>query len=129
MEPKRETSKELFAIQQELIAREPLFHREEFGRTREAFDAMITPDYWEIGASGKRYSREFVLDSLVKRYSELYQESFRAEEFYCQEIAANNYLLTYTLYQGSRKTRRCTIWRRSSDQWMAFFHQGTVVAE
>jgi hypothetical protein len=39
------------------------------------------------------------------------------------------YLLTYTLFQGERTTRRSTIWERTSDGWQAVFHQGTVVED
>jgi hypothetical protein len=44
-------------------------------------------------------------------------------------IAAENFLLTYTLLQGARVTRRATIWRRSTDGWKIVYHQGTVVAD
>jgi hypothetical protein len=39
------------------------------------------------------------------------------------------YLLTYTLFQGVRTTRRSTIWERTSDGWQALFHQGTLVED
>ena len=46
------------------------------------------------------------------------------------ELGADTYLLTYTLLQGQqRKTRRATIWRRSTDGWKSVFHQGTVVED
>ncbi len=40
MEPKRQTAHELLAVQQELIDREPIFHRPEHGTTRRAFESM-----------------------------------------------------------------------------------------
>jgi len=127
MEPKRETPNALIDIQQELINREPLFHRPEFGCTRQAFEAMIVDDFWETGASGRRYSRESVIDLLVKRYERQTQDEWRTENFYCQEICPNNYLLTYTLHQGTRVTRRATLWRRQASGWIAVYHQGTMV--
>ena len=30
---------------------------------------MTAEDYWEAGASGRRYSRQLVLDGLEKRFS------------------------------------------------------------
>lgn len=51
----------------ELAAREPLFRRPEFGTTRSDFAAMTAEDFWEVGASGRRYDREFVLDVLDER--------------------------------------------------------------
>ena len=44
------------------------------------------------------------------------------------EIATDNYLVTYTLIQGERITRRATIWRRTIEGWKIVYHQGTVVA-
>ncbi|EKD71695.1 MAG: hypothetical protein ACD_46C00122G0002 [uncultured bacterium] len=43
----------------ELKKREPIFHRPEFGTTRKDFENMTVEDYWEIGASGQRYDRDF----------------------------------------------------------------------
>jgi len=50
---------------------------------------------------------------------------------HCRIIATDNYLLTYNLIQGKekRKTRRCTIWRRSGKSWKILYHQGTVVQD
>jgi hypothetical protein len=69
MEPSFTTAPELQPIIDELSAREPIFHRPEFGTTREDFERMTTEDYWETGASGRQYSRAAVLDELEKRFS------------------------------------------------------------
>ena len=127
MEPIRQTAESLLPIQRALIAREPIFHRPELGTTRAHFEAMVTPDFWEVGASGRRYSREYVLDTLEERHSKPHEDVWRTEDFYCQEIAPANYLLTYTLHQGARVTRRSTLWRHSSDGWLIVYHQGTIV--
>ena len=73
----------------------------------------MADEFWEVGASGRRYGKEHVLDVLERRYSEPYDDEWTADEFYCQEVASNNYLLTYTLRQGARVTRRTTLWRRA----------------
>jgi len=127
MEPTRKTRDALLSVQQELVDREPIFHRPEHGTTRAAFDAMTAEDFWETGASGKRYSKKFVLDILEERWSKPHEDNVQAEDFYCQEIAPDNYLLTYTLHQGPRLTRRATIWRRTPRGWVIVYHQGTVV--
>jgi hypothetical protein len=122
-------------ILEELKRREPLFHRPEFGRTRAEFEDMTDADFFEVGASGRQYSREFVLDSVAKRYEDPRyvgmdsppESSWEMKEFQCFEIAVNSYLLTYTLVQGPRVTRRATIWRRIGASWKILYHQGTVV--
>ena len=127
MEPIRRTPDELLPIQRELVAREPIFHRPEHGTTRAAFERMTATDFWEVGASGRRYSRQYVLDTLEDRYSKAHEDVWRTEDFYCQEIAPENYLLSYTLHQGPRVTRRATLWRRTPQAWLIVYHQGTIV--
>jgi hypothetical protein len=111
----------------ELIQREPIFHRPEFGTTRQDFENMTTETFWEVGASGRRYSRKYVLDTLQERHSQPHEDIWEIRDFHCLEIAPNNYLVTYTLVQGSRVTRRSTIWRRCSTDWQIVYHQGTLV--
>jgi hypothetical protein len=116
-------------VLKELIRREPIFHRPEFGTTRLDFENMMEPAFWEVGASGRSYSRAYVLDVLEKRYENPGEDVWETKDFHCLEIARDNYLLTYTLLQGARMTRRATIWRRSDAGWKIVYHQGTIVEE
>jgi len=129
VQPNLTTESKLLPILEQLQGREPIFHRPEFGTTRADFEAMTEPDFWEIGASGRRYSREYVLDVLEERYRQPFEDDWQTSDFHCREIAANNYLLTYTLRQGSRITRRATLWRHTAHGWKIVYHQGTVVTE
>jgi hypothetical protein len=45
-----------------------------------------------------------------------------------RRLGPDTYLLTYTLDQAGRRTRRSTIWRRSEDGWQILYHQGTIIA-
>src|SRR5437867_5782372 len=110
MEPNLVTDPNILDVLKELVQREPIFHRPEFGSTRAHFENMTEATFWEVGASGRRYSREFVLDTLEKRYANPSEETWQTRDFHCLEIAGGNYLLTYTLLQGTRVTRRATIW-------------------
>lgn len=131
-EPALTTHPALLKILGELIAREPIFHRPEHGTTRADFENMTLPDFWEVGASGSRYSRDYVLDTLEERHETHEPEApWETNDFHCRELAPNVYLLTYTLIQkektGNRKTRRTTIWHHTPSGWKIVFHQGTVV--
>ena len=126
-DPDFTTPEKNLEVMTELMKREPLFHRGEFGTTREDYERMTGPDFWEVGASGRRYSREYVLELLEGRYENLTHEIWYIEDFQCQEIAKDNYLVTYTLFQDDRQSRRSTIWRRFENDWKIFFHQGTLV--
>ncbi|WP_375512121.1 hypothetical protein [uncultured Nostoc sp.] len=127
MEPHLVTNPKLVPVLNELMRREPIFHRPEFGITRRDFEDMTDSDFWEVGASGCRYSRDYILDMLEKLYENPTEEIWETKDFHCLEIAPENYLLTYTLIQGERMTRRSTIWRRSELSWKIVYHQGTVV--
>ncbi len=130
MEPERTTDPALQEVLLQLTSREPIFHRSEFGTTRGDFEKMMVADFWEVGASGRRYRREFVLDELEKRSQNPSVDIWKTSDFHCRKLAQDMYLLTYTLLQdGSRKTRRSTIWQLTHEGWKIVFHQGTIVQD
>jgi hypothetical protein len=126
-DPDFSTKEEHREVMAELMAREPLFHREEFGMTRQDYEQMTEPDFWETGASGRRYSRNRIVESLEGRYENFTYETWYIEDFQCREISEDSYLVTYTLFEDDRQSRRSTIWRRSRGDWKIFYHQGTLV--
>lgn len=129
MEPDLSTAPELQGVLEELRQREPIFHRPEFGVSRADFERMTEADFWEVGASGQRYSRQYVLEALDARRISPEPDVWETSGFHCRQLAADIYLLTYTLRQNSRLTRRSTIWRKVPNGWKIVFHQGTVVAD
>lgn len=123
-----DTDAKLTEVFEELSRREPIFHRSEFGTTRRDFENMTDPAFREVGASGRCYSRQQIIDILVERYSKPYEENWSIDGVRCTELAPDTYLLTYTLVQaGTRVTRRATVWRRVQDDWKILYHQGTIV--
>ena len=96
-----------------------------------------TDDFWEIGASGRKYNRDYVIESVANRYSDpdyngihsSPENEWEITDFMCREIGSNNYLVTYTLNQGDRITRRSAIWRLEQLSWKIVYHQGTVVED
>ena len=130
MEPTFSTDPELKEILAELARREPIFHRPEFGTTRADFERMTTEDFWETGASGRRYSRADVLDELERRFSAPHGDVWETSDFHCRRLSDDTFLLTYTLLQDrQRLTRRATIWRKTADGWQIVYHQGTIVQD
>ena len=128
-DPFAHTSPELLPVLTELLAREPIFHRPAFASTPGGFDRMLAPDYWEIGASGRRYSRAFVLDMLSRIPPvDAAVEGWQVSQGACRRLGPDAFLLTYTLHQGARRTRRSTFWRRQNGDWTVLFHQGTIIA-
>ena len=130
MHPESNLTPALGDVLEELKTREPIFHRPEFGSTRADFESMMHAGFWEIGASGRRYSREFILDELEKRHRRPHEDVWETNDFHCRSLAPDVYLLTYTLIQNKiRKTRRSTIWQRTEVGWKIMFHQGTIVED
>ena len=68
MEPDLITEHSQLDVLKELMRREPIFHHPEFGTTRPDFEKMTEAMFWEVGASGRRYSREYILDVLEERF-------------------------------------------------------------
>jgi hypothetical protein len=129
MEPILVTDPSFLGILEDLKAREPIFHHPEFGTTRADFEGMMSADFWEVGASGRRYSKEFVLAELQRRHAGEYVDHWETSDFHCRKLAEDVYLLTYTLLQPERTTRRATIWQRTPAGRKIVFHQGTVVKD
>jgi hypothetical protein len=81
-----------------------------------------------VGASGRRYSRAYVLGELEKRYAAAHSEVWETTDFQCRRLAPDVYLLTYTLIQEkTRRTHRATIWQMTAEGWKVVYHQGTIV--
>jgi len=128
-EPSRATDPALVAVRDELAAREPVFHHPELGTSSEELDRQAAAEFEEVGASGRRYSREFVLATIHDRFARgISDDQWELGGAHCVALGPQTYLLTYDLRQGDRLTRRATIWRRTADDWEVVYHQGTLVS-
>ncbi|HEY6447291.1 MAG TPA: DUF4440 domain-containing protein [Acidobacteriaceae bacterium] len=116
-------------ILKELRRLEPIFHTSAFGATIEQLDARMASGYFEIGASGRRYSRAFILKTLESRPPvDAAEAGWERADFAVQALGPDTFHVTYRLRQGHRITRRSTIWRRNGGAWQILYHQGTIVA-
>jgi hypothetical protein len=115
------TDADLLPILEDLRRREPIFHRPDF-------PTITAPTYWEVGASGRRYSRDFILRTFVETPPiDAATAGWQTSNHALRRLGPDTYLLTYTLLQGDRLTRRSTIWQSTPDGWRILFHQGTIV--
>ena len=123
------TDPNLLPVLEDLKRLEPIFHTREFGTARADFEKATAPDYWEASASGRRYSREFILNELEK-HPPVHAASagWRCHDHAVRQLGSDTYLITYTLRQLDRITRRATIWQRTSEGWRILYHQGTIVS-
>ncbi len=119
-------------ISEELKNREPVFHHAELGVTREELEKQTATDFWEIGASGKKYDRNFVIDTVVERFekgAEADTSQWNMTEIDCRDLGNNTFAFTYLLDQNGRLSRRLTLWRKTNAGWKILYHQGTLISE
>ena len=120
---------DLLPVFEELRRREPIFHTPDFGATRVDFENAMGPEYWEVGASGRRYSREFILRTLGQSPPvDAAAAGWQCSDYGLRRLGPDTYLFTYTLRQGGRITRRATIWHGAGNGWHILYHQGTIVS-
>jgi hypothetical protein len=118
----------LFSVLEELRQREPIFHTPHFGTAQTDFENATAPEYWEVGASGRRYSRDFILQTLKQNPRvDAVTAKWQSSDFGLRRLGSDVYLLTYTLRQEERVTRRATIWQSTAAGWRILYHQGTLV--
>jgi hypothetical protein len=77
------------------------------------FENMTTADFWEVGASGRRYNREDVLADW-RDVNKSDRRLVGSRGLSLSRAGQRYYPFTYTLLQQSeRKTRGSTIWPRT----------------
>lgn len=123
------TDPALLPVLDELRNLEPIFHTAQFGTSRTDFEKATAPDYWEAGASGRRYSRDFILNELERHAPvDAASAGWTTHDHALRQLGPDTYLITYTLRQLQRITRRATIWRKTPQGWRILYHQGTIVS-
>jgi hypothetical protein len=126
---------DLVPILTELMAREPLLDRRELVHSAETFETETADDFWEVGASGRVYSRDVVRAVVLRRLRDgepdpVVAEGWTTEDHGIRQLGPDTYLVTYQLNGQGRRTRRATVWRSSPGKgWHALYHQGTVIAD
>lgn len=108
-------------------ALEPLFHRFASSPERREVEEMTSEDFWEVGASGSVYGREFVISTVLGRAPDPAESTWSVSDFSVRRMAPDLWLATYELDQHGRRSRRSTLWRSAGSTWKAEYHQGTLI--
>lgn len=93
---------------------------------RDAVEAMLDPEFTEIGQSGTFWTRDAVVDTLLSNDQSVYAHAELAEPR-VTELAEQVYLLTYVVQIGAWRSRRSSIWRFDGDRPRMVFNQGTAL--
>lgn len=84
---------------------------------------LLASDFYEIGQSGRRWSRDEIIDSLVAEGDEHPDAELTEREAVL--IGVDTVLLSYRLEFVARSSRRSSLWRWDGRRMRCFFHQGT----
>ena len=103
-------------------------HQSDTRKDRTRLEALLHPNFKEIGRSGRTYSRAEILEHLA---DETPGPRILSTEFRLLDLAPGVCLLTYrSAHQTpegatTRRTHRSSIWRQEAHGWQMVFHQGT----
>jgi hypothetical protein len=100
--------------------------------SRERLDALLHPDFNEIGRSGRPYDRATVLDFLAAQatHAPIESDAF-ALVLLAPQVALLTYRSAHRQPDGTRDlhTHRSSIWQEDAAGWRLRYHQGTPAAE
>ncbi len=127
MQPELTTAPHLLPILEALKPLEPLVYAANAGKTRDYFEQLLAPEFWEVAASGRRYSRTYVLDALEARQQSPFEQTWETTDYFVQQLADDLYLITYMLHQPTRVSARTSLWRQTANGWIFVYHHGATV--
>lgn len=92
---------------------------------RAAVERLLHPDFRELGASGRTWDKEAVIELLGE------EPGGRAEvhDLVVERLAHDVVLVTYRARTPERSSHRASVWVRHGDSWRVRFHQGTPIPE
>jgi hypothetical protein len=97
--------------------------------SQDTLERLLDPDFEEIGASGKAWSRQAIIEELSgDRTPSDSEPPIGAEDMTGRLLADDLVLLTYVSDASGRRARRSSLWRCSGGSWRLFFHQGTPLS-
>lgn len=90
--------------------------------------ALPDPEFQEIGASGRLWSRESMISALASEPSNDYV-AIEASEMLGVQLSRDLILLTYVSQSVQRRARWSSLWRLTGGSWQLVFHQGTPTGD
>ena len=106
----------------QVIDLERKLHRMDVRQDRDCLEQLMTPDFTEIGVSGRVYDR---LAILVEQQQDLDDVDIQAKDFTARLVADDVILVQYESSGPSGPARRTSLWVRYFNSWRIAFHQGT----
>ncbi|MGW7364957.1 nuclear transport factor 2 family protein [Streptomyces sp. NPDC054841] len=85
---------------------------------------LLHPEFLEFGVSGRRWDRDAIIDSLVEE-GPRGVKPITASDMKGTQLADDVVHLTFVTESNGRRAHRSSLWRRTGDAWLLYFHQGT----
>ena len=95
-------------------------------RSRARLDELLAPEFSEIGASGRVWTRAAMIAALTEDDDDV-REPVPVVEVTGRRVGPDLVLLSYLSDPEGRAARRSSLWRRSGGSWRILHHQGTLV--
>ena len=96
-------------------------------KSKERLNELLSDDLYEIGESGKQYSKQDILNDLPKQT----EVKITIQNFNAVEISPGIVLVTYQAEKeiAGNKTSslRSSFWQNKNGKWQITFHQGTQI--
>ncbi|CAL9386449.1 DUF4440 domain-containing protein [Streptomyces sp. enrichment culture] len=91
----------------------------------ERVDALLHPEFFEFGASGRVWDRAAIIDALTEE-GDAGAPAATVSAMKAVEIAPGTVHLTFDTDHNGRRAHRSSLWRRTDRGWRLYFHQGTL---
>lgn len=111
-----------------VIDRELALLTPEVRRSPERTGALLHPDFHEFGASGRHWDRAAIIASLAVTTDSgpgpVVTSGIRGVQ-----LAPDLVHLTFDTEYDGRRAHRSSLWRRTENEWLLYFHQATPFSE
>ena len=93
-------------------------------RSRERLEALLHPEFIELGSSGRVYDRQMIVEMMSQEVS----GEVIIRDFETRTITEDSVLVTYrSIGQAGDEARRSSLWVKANGRWRIHFHQGTRI--
>lgn len=92
----------------------------------ELLGALLHPEFTEIGASGRRWDRTAIIAALTEQAAPG-DRPITTSRMRGVQLADDLVHLTFDTKNNGQATHRSSLWRRTNQSWLLWFHQGTPV--
>lgn len=86
---------------------------------------LLAPDFVEIGASGRRWSRAAVLELLLNEPQGDDVDLIDVHELATRVLDGGVVQVFWVSDRGGRRARRMSLWQHVDGAWRTTYHQGT----